>query len=99
MCLESSSVEKGKIISIFSLTDLRFKFRLCVAFFLFYHKSKGHDLQDALDRKDHSESSVKVLQYGLICRRGRVILKRERQLGLNSKKCVGVSGVKKWNIP
>lgn len=67
--------------------------------FFFHQKSEGHDLEDALNRKDHSESCVQVLQYSLICRRGRVMLKIKRWQGLNYKKSEGVSGIKKWTIP
>lgn len=53
---------------------------------LFSHqKAEGHDLEDTLNGEKNSESCVQVLQYGVICGRGRVILKIERGQGLNYK--------------
>lgn len=73
-------------------------FRLRVALFS-HQKSEGHDLEDALNREDNSERCVQVLEHGLVCRRGRVILKIKRRQGLKYKKSAGVSGIEKWNIP
>lgn len=74
-------------------------FRLCVAL-VSHQKSKGHDLEDALDGEDDSESCVQVFEYGLICRRGRVILKIEQQhRGTSCGKPAGVWNSKSGTLP
>lgn len=96
MCLESSSVTTGNMLWVISKGDLEFTFRLCVALFS-HQKAEGHDLEDTLNGKENSESCVQVLQYDLICWRGRVILKIERGQGLKCLIC-GTCRIKKWNI-
>lgn len=52
-----------------------------------YQKTEGHNLKDALDGEDDSESCVQVLQDSLVCRWGRVILKinKIRHRGVTGK--------------
>ena len=77
MCLESSSVERERSFHFFLWGAFEFTPRLRAALFP-HQKSKGHDLEDALDREDDSESRVQVLEYCLVCRWGRVILETIR---------------------
>ena len=89
-CLESSSVENRKdALSNFKKGST---FRLRVALFS-HQKAEGQDLEDTLDREENSERRVQVLQYGVVCRRGRVILKKRKTAGFKQQEMCRVSGI------